>query len=61
MDEPAAAEDDPLRNEQDHFLTCVGDRSRKPALVLSEALAGLKLADAAIESLSLDREVMLSA
>jgi predicted dehydrogenase len=61
MDEPAAADDDPLRNEQDHFLACVGDRSRKPALDLPEALAGLKLADAAIESLSLDREVMLLA
>ena len=25
---PAASEDDPLRNEQDHFLACVRDRSR---------------------------------
>ncbi len=58
-DELAAADDDPLRNEQDHFLACVRDRSRTPALDLSEALAGLKLADAAIESLSLDREVLL--
>jgi predicted dehydrogenase len=61
VDEPAAADDDPLLNEQDHFLACVGDRSRTPALDLSEALAGLKLADAAIQSLSLNREVMLSA
>jgi predicted dehydrogenase len=43
--------DDPLRNEQDHFLTCVRDRSLTPALTLSQALVGLTLADAAIESL----------
>ena len=48
---PAAAGDDPLRNEQDHFLACVRDRSQAPALTLSQALIGLKLADAAIESL----------
>jgi predicted dehydrogenase len=60
MDDPVAVADDPLQNEQDHFLACIRDRSRKPALDLSEALAGLKLADAAIESLSLDREVMQS-
>ena len=48
---PAAAADDPLRNEQDHFLACVRDRSQAPALTLSQALVGLKLADAAIESL----------
>jgi predicted dehydrogenase len=48
---PAAEEDDPLRNEQDHFLACVRDRSLAPALTLSQALVGLKLADAAIECL----------
>jgi predicted dehydrogenase len=48
---PAAATDDPLRNEQDHFLACVRDRSLAPALTLSQALMGLKFADAAIESL----------
>jgi predicted dehydrogenase len=48
---PAATADDPLRNEQDHFLACVRDRSMAPALTLSQALVGLKLADAAIESL----------
>ena len=58
--EPTAAADDPLQNEQDHFLACVRDQSVTPALDLSEAIAGLKLADAAIESLSLNREVMLS-
>jgi predicted dehydrogenase len=46
-----AAGDDPLRNEHDHFLACVRDRSQAPALTLSQALIGLKLADAAIESL----------
>lgn len=50
--DPAAKGDDPLRNEQDHFLACVRDRSLAPALALSQALVGLKLADAAIESLN---------
>jgi predicted dehydrogenase len=48
---PASGADDPLRNEQDHFLACVRDRSMAPALTLSQALVGLRLADAAIESL----------
>jgi predicted dehydrogenase len=47
----AAGADDPLRNEQDHFLACVRDRSAAPALTLLQALVGLKLADGAIESL----------
>ena len=55
-----AAVDDPVRNEQDHFLACVRDRSRPRALGLPQALAGLKLADAAIKSLRLNREVVLS-
>ena len=54
-----ARADDPLRNEQDHFLACVRDRSLAPALDLPQALASLELADAAIESLNLDREVEL--
>jgi predicted dehydrogenase len=58
---PAAEGDDPLRNEQDHFLACVRDRSQTPALDLSQALVGLKLADAAIESLRLSREIILPA
>jgi predicted dehydrogenase len=57
----AAETDDPLRNEQDHFLACVRDRSQTPALNLSQALIGLKLADAAIESLRLGREIILPA
>jgi predicted dehydrogenase len=48
---PAVIADDPLRNEQDHFFSCVRDRSQAPALTLSQALVGLTLADAAIESL----------
>jgi predicted dehydrogenase len=55
-----AAADDPLRNEQDQFLACVRDRSRARALDLPQALAGLKLADAATASLRLNREVVLS-
>lgn len=57
----AAEGDDPLRNEQDHFLACVRDRSQAPALDLPQALVGLKLADAAIESLRLGQEIILSA
>ena len=57
----ATEADDALGNEQDHFLACVRDRSQAPALNLSQALVGLKLADAAIESLRLGREIILSA
>ena len=57
---PATEGDDPLRNEQDHFLECVRDRSRTPALNLEQALAGLRMADAALESIRLGREVILS-
>jgi hypothetical protein len=60
-DYSAAEADDPLRNEQDHFLECVFDRSIAPAVDLTQALAGLKLAHAAMESLRLNREVFLSA
>lgn len=55
-----AKADDPLRNEQDHFLVCVRDRTRARALDLPQVLAGLKLADAALESLHLNREVALA-
>jgi predicted dehydrogenase len=57
---PAADGDDPLRNEHDHFLACVLDRSQTRALNLSQALAGLKVADAAVESLRLGREIIVS-
>jgi predicted dehydrogenase len=56
---PVAEADDPLRNEQDHFLACVRDRSQTPAVNLEQALAGLRVADAAVESLRLGREVIL--
>jgi predicted dehydrogenase len=59
-DYPADKADDPLRNEQDHFLACVTDRSRTPALGLTEAIKGLKLADAALDSLRLCREILIS-
>ena len=58
---PAAEGDDPLCNEQDRFLACVRDRSPAPALDLSQALAGLKLADAAIESLRLGKAILVPA
>ena len=57
---PLVEADDSLQNEQDHFLACVRDRSRKPALDLLQAFAGLKLADAAKESLRAGRQVFLS-
>jgi predicted dehydrogenase len=59
-DYPALADDDPLRNEHDHFLARVADRSLPPALGLAEALAGLRLADAAMESLRSGREVAIA-
>ena len=52
--------DDPLRREQEHFLECVRYRSRKPALDLQQAISGLELAEAAIESLRLGQELALS-
>jgi predicted dehydrogenase len=55
---PAAEADDPLRNEQDHFFSCVRDRLQAPVVNLEQALAGLRMADAAIESLRLGREVI---
>ncbi len=58
---PAIDGDDPLWNEQDHFLACIRDRSQARALDLSQALGGLKLADAAIDSLRLGREITLTA
>jgi predicted dehydrogenase len=57
---PAEGEDS-LRNEHDCFLACVRDRSQAPALNLSQALAGLKLADAAIESLRLGKAILVPA
>ena len=60
LDVPLVEGDDPLTNEQDHFLACVRDRSRKPALDLEDAVAGLKLADAAMESLRTGREVAVA-
>ena len=56
-----AAGDDSLCNEHDRFLACVRDRSQAPALNLSQALAGLKLADAAIESLRLGKAILVPA
>jgi predicted dehydrogenase len=56
LQRPADVADDPLRNELDHFLACVADRSRKPALGLPEAIEGLKLAEAALQSLRLQAE-----
>ena len=54
---PLVQGDDMLANEQDHFLDCLRNRNTKPALTLDDALNGLKLADAILESLRLEREV----
>jgi predicted dehydrogenase len=54
---PLVPGDDMLANEQDHFLDCVRNRGTNPALTLDDALNGLKLADAILESLRLEREV----
>jgi predicted dehydrogenase len=59
IDLPLAEADDPLKSEHDHFVACVRDRSRQRALDLHDAIAGLKLADAALESLRTGCEVAL--
>jgi predicted dehydrogenase len=52
--------DDALRNEHDHFLDCVRDRSLAHALGVEEALVGLRLADAAMQSLRERRVVAIN-
>jgi predicted dehydrogenase len=59
-DLPEIGADDSLRNEQDHFVSCVRNRSLKRVIDLPQAIAGLRLADAMAESLRLRREVVLS-
>ena len=54
---PLIEGDDMLANEQDHFLDCLRNRDTRPALTLDDALNGLKLADAILESLRLERKV----
>ena len=54
-------DDDALAREHDGFLSCVRDRTLKPALGLDEALAGLALAEAALASLLQDREAPVTA
>jgi predicted dehydrogenase len=49
-----AADDDALTNEQGHFMTCLRDRSLKPALTLRDAAAGLRLAEAVMQSLAIN-------
>ena len=53
----AVEADDPLWNEQEHFLSRLRERSVRPVVDLSQAVDGLKLADAMIESLRLGHEV----
>jgi predicted dehydrogenase len=45
------ARDDALANELDHFLGCLRDPQRKPALTLRDAAAGLNLAGGLLRSL----------
>ena len=59
-DLPLVEGDDALTNEHDHFLDCVRDRKLAPALGLPQAIAGLRLADAAMESLRLGREIAVT-
>ena len=56
---PLIQGDDMLANEHDHFLDCLRDRRTEPVLTLRDALDGLKLADAILDSLRLGREVRL--
>jgi predicted dehydrogenase len=45
------ADGDPLRTELAAFIACIRERRRPDAVTLREAIAGLAVADAAIESL----------
>ena len=45
------APDDSLANELEHFLDCLRDPQRKPALTLRDAAAGLQLAGGLLRSL----------
>lgn len=56
---PLVQDDDALANEQDHFITCLRDRSRMPALTLSDAAVGLRLADAIRDSIREGREIVI--
>jgi predicted dehydrogenase len=47
------APDDALANELDHFMNCLRDAKRKPALTLRDAAAGLQLADMLLNSLEI--------
>jgi predicted dehydrogenase len=49
--------DDALANEQAHFLDCLRDPARKPALTLGDAAAGLRLAEALLQSIDTGRSV----
>lgn len=56
---PRVQDDDALANEQDHFITCLRDRSKIPALTLSDAAVGLRLADAIRVSIREGREIVI--
>lgn len=58
-DIPLAQIDDMLANEHDHFLDCLRAREIRPALTLRDALDGIRLADAILKSLRLERDVRL--
>jgi len=58
---PLAQDDDALANEQEHFFACLRDRNQAPALNLSDAVAGLRLAGAICHSLREGRDVRLDA
>jgi predicted dehydrogenase len=49
--------DDPLANELDAFLSYVRDPRQTPALSIHDALRGMALADAMMESIRLDQTV----
>jgi predicted dehydrogenase len=49
--------DDALANEQTHFLDCLRDPARAPALALDDAAAGLRLAEGLLQSIALGQPV----
>jgi predicted dehydrogenase len=57
---PLEAADDALANEQAHFIACIRDPTCKPALTLRDAAAGLRVAEALLQSIDTGQSVEIA-